>query len=156
MKKIMMICTFVCGVSLFSCNSVDDDLSVNRVLSAQEEKLNAALTEFFAENTSEDLFSFYISYSANDDSFVVLTEDDYELYSAFAELVFRDGTYSVDAIKHNAPQGSGWKYYGTCKGKVDSLKAAMQIAKMIKKGADFEIHAEAQADGSYKIWYREI
>lgn len=62
--------------------------------------------------------------------------------------------YAFTTLGADPPKNQGWIYFDTCKGKVNSLKLAMRLNKVILQNADFEIYVEHPKDGSSKVWYR--
>lgn len=62
--------------------------------------------------------------------------------------------YAFTTLGADPPKNQGWIYFDTCKGKVNSLKLAMRLNKVIPQNADFEIYVEHPKDGSSKVWYR--
>lgn len=101
------------------------------------------------DNASKDYT--YILYEASKGIYTAMSEDDYTLFNAFANVVVHD----YDPITR-APEGKGWVLGGTGKGKSGAMKVAMKLAKRLEQERDFEIHVEYGEDGSFTVWYRYV
>lgn len=150
---------------LTGCSGDDEseDLSGAKIENAKSSKLISGLESAFDDlfsRTGEDFANGgYIVYSAEDAQFVVLSEREFSIASTLSEFM-ESGSKEFEFNSKNlkkAPAGDGWKYAGKCAGnKFAKAKMAYKIGQMIPADKSFEIHAEVQTDGSYKIWYRII
>lgn len=148
--------------TIFAACSNDDGVVPATELreDSMSERIAALLDEITTNQDDKYDGGGYIIYEAASDSMFVLNEQLYDMVNALASKLFDAGTtgtlsLTCDAVC-NAPQGEGWIYVGTCKGRTGSLKLAYKVAKDIPVSCDFEIHAEFQEDGTYKVWYRII
>lgn len=101
------------------------------------------------DNASKDYT--YILYEASKGIYTAMSEDDYALFNAFANVVVHD----YDPITR-APEGKGWVLGGTGKGKSGAMKVAMKLAKRLEQESDFELHVEYSDDGSFTVWYHYV
>lgn len=119
--------------------------------SVAETPLGNILSDIFESADSQK--DYYIVFDSSSQEYLVLSADEYAIGEAFAQLVVPSS--SSPGVR-KAPQGAGWIFAGSGKGKFNALKLATKISKQIPADRDFEVHVERGADGSYKVRYRLV
>lgn len=149
-------CAIAIGLLSLALTSCQNDLDLVKPSQDSEPEnvtqLGSSIAEGLVAHPSE---GFYIIYTTSSDEFITLSEEDYLMFAAFANLVVREDSNS-NGLRSAKPSGEGWKIGGKGKGKVDAIRIGFEIADLITENQDFEIHVEYNPDGSYTVWYREV
>lgn len=149
-------CTIAIGLLSLALTSCQNDLDMFKQSQDSEPEnmtqLGSSIADGLVAHPSE---GFYIIYSTSSEGFLTLSEEDYSMFAAFANLVVREDSNS-NGLRSAKPSGDGWKIGGKGKGKLDAIRIGYEISNLIGENQDFEIHVEYNADGSYTVWYREI
>lgn len=165
-KKLLLFCMLalsILTICFVSCSDDDREIATPAVeeshtYTAQiiEEKLLLIMND----TTGEYKDGGYIIYSAEDNELFLMSELTYsigEMFNRFLQGETIDTTVTTESVPLKAPKGNGWKKAGTCKSNsLEVLNLSRKIASKIPKGRSFEIHAEANGDGTYTVWYRII
>lgn len=162
MKKLFILASFLIPSSIcwLSCSNDDSALSGNiEEYELKGKPMANRLADAFEEiaiNKDGDYDEgAFIVYDTETDELLVADVFSYGLGQIAA---VRSGEMSEDyaftTLGADPPKNQGWIYFDTCKGKVNSLKLAMRLNKVILQNADFEIYVEHPKDGSSKVWYR--
>ncbi len=153
---VLLLMTAFCAIS---CNNSDDPISAESTKSSIiAERLSQGIVEIMENKNSQFNEGGYIVYDAESDSMVVCSDFIYGIVTAFYDSLDKGSASSTDSASKvcKAPAGKGWKFGGTCKGKISALKLAAKIGQDIPANAKFELHIEPQSDGTYKVWYRIV
>ncbi len=147
----------ILGMGAQSCsNNEDIPATETEVTNGIEFRIASALQEIMDNKDGQFDKGGYILYCADGDEMATCDLKGYLIASILTEKLDADNAANAGEKPAKAPKGNGWTLGGTCKNKVGAIALASKIANKIPKGANFEIHAEAQPDGSYKVWYRVI
>ncbi len=153
---VLLLMTAFCAIS---CNNSDDSISEESTKSSIiAERLSQGIVEIMENKDSQFADGGYVVYDAKSDSMMTCSDFIYGLVSAIYDSLDK-GTVSSAGSASNiskAPAGKGWKFGGSCKGKVSAFKLATKIAQQIPANANFEVHVEPQSDGTYNVWYRIV
>ncbi|MDO4722355.1 hypothetical protein [Porphyromonas circumdentaria] len=138
-------------LTLASCQGNKNGIKPNlKETQIKETQLGKVITDGMEKYPTE---SFYILYSASSKGYTTLTQEDYIVSTAFANLLVRQNN---ELRADDPPKDEGWVLGGTGKGKLDAVRIAYEIADKIKESKDFEIHVEYEKDGSFTVWYRMV
>lgn len=143
--KAALVLTLSTG--FFSCSNTAEPIpSDTGKETAEVNRLQEALVK--AVDTGKEA---YIVYTSSNDEYLILSNEDYRLANAFAEMVVKE-----DNSPNRAPKGEGWKLGGKGRTKLDALTIAAHISEIIPSNRDFEIHVERHDDGSFSVYYRLV
>jgi hypothetical protein len=149
-------CAVAIGLLSLALTSCQNDLDLLKPSQYSEPEnttqLGSSIADGLVAHPSE---GFYIIYSSSSDEFITLSEEDYSLFAAFANLVVREDSNS-NGLRSAKPAGDGWKFGGKGKGKLDAIRIGYELSDLLEEHQDFEIYVEYNADGSYTVWYREV
>lgn len=149
-------CAVAIGLLSLALTSCQNDLDLLKPSQDAEPEnttqLGSSIADGLVAHPSE---GFYIIYSSSSDEFITLSEEDYSLFAAFANLVVRGDSNST-GLRSAKPSGDGWKFGGKGKGKLDAISIGYKLSKILGENQDFEIYVEYNDDGSYTVWYREV
>ncbi len=139
MKNLFLCIAFVMACA--SCQSNDEPHSPLT-------EIIVKVVESHSNGTDGDS---YIIYDASTGEYTAMSEDEYALVNAFANVIVHE-----DNTASRAPQGDGWVVGGRGKGRAGAMKLAMKLANNLEQQRDFEIHVEYADDGSFTVWYRYV
>ena len=141
------------SLALTSCQNNLDLLKPSQDTEPEKiTQLGSSIADGLVAHPSE---GFYIIYTTSSEEFLTLSEEDYSLFAAFANLVVRGDSNST-GLRSAKPSGDGWKFGGKGKGELDAISIGYKLSKILGEKQDFEIYVEYNADGSYTVWYREV
>ena len=152
-------------VCFVSCSDDDCETGTPAVEVEESHTCTAQMIEeklllIMNDTTGEYKDGGYIVYSAEDDDLFLMSEFTFsmgDIFNRFLKGETIDATETSRTSPSKALKGPGWKKAGNCKANsLDVLKLSKKIAGMIPKGRSFEIHAEANSNGTYTVWYRII
>ncbi len=150
---------FMSTFCFVGCNSNDDPVvEESASYNAIAERLSQGIVEIMQNANAQFDDGGYVVYDAKSDSMVTCSDFIYGLVTAVYDGI--DKTTANSTVASNdirkAPSGNGWKFAGTCDGKLSALKLATEIANKVPANTNFEVHVEAKGDGSYNVWYRVV
>ena len=154
--KTRTFCAIAIGLLSLALTSCQNDLDLLTPSQEAEPEtitqLGSSIADGLVAHPSE---GFYIIYTSSSEKFLTLSEEDYSLFAAFANLVVREDANS-NGLRSAKPAGDGWKFGGKGKGKLDAIRIGYELSDILGENQDFEIYVEYNADGSYTVWYREV
>lgn len=141
------------------CNNNDDPVvEESASYNAIAERLSQGIVEIMQNANAQFDDGGYVVYDAKTDSMVTCSDFIYGLVTVIFNSWDKTTTGTTiapdDILKTSSC--NGWKFAGTCDGKLSALNLAWGSSKKIPANTNFEVHVEAKGDGSYNVWYRVV
>ncbi len=150
---------FMSTFCFVGCNNNDDPVvEESASYNAIAERLSQGIVEIMQNANAQFDDGGYVVYDAKSDSMVTCSDFIYGLVTAIYDGIDKTTTNSTvapdDILKTSSC--NGWKFAGTCDGKLSALDLAWESSKKIPANTNFEVRVKAKGDGSYNVWYRVV